>query len=122
MGRSFAIMGVSALLVFILKVSVAAICAGTVLGIFPQVYDVTSPLMPALIVFIGAYAVCSAIMMVFDAMIDTIFLCFLIDEEANKPPRQMMAHKSLAVLVQSQLNETPKDNPKVNSNKVAVTH
>lgn len=102
-GRTLAIMSVSSVLIFISKFSVAAITAGIALAIIPRVYDnITSPLMPCIIIFIIAYVVCSIFMVVFHAIIDTIFLCFLIDEDVNtRAQKPMMATKSLANLVSS---------------------
>jgi hypothetical protein len=99
-GRTIAIMAVSSILLALTKIAVAATTAGIALVVIPRVYpEIVSPYAPAIIVFIGAYIVCSVFMVVFNAMIDTIFLCFLIDEQMNKPPNQMMADKDLSSLV-----------------------
>ena len=98
-GRTIAIMAVSNILIVLCKVAVAGITAGIALGILPKIYsklenlfnflslclsDITSGLPAAILVFIGAYIICSVFMVVFSSMIDTIFLCFLIDEDVNK--------------------------------------
>lgn len=100
-GRTLAIMGVSSVLVFITKVAVAAITTGVALAIFPRYYtSITSPLMPCILIFILSFIVCSVFMVVFNSIIDTIFLCFLIDEDVNaKAGQPMMASASLADLV-----------------------
>eukprot|EP00741_Cyanophora_paradoxa_P015467 tig00020892_g14930.t1 len=44
---------------------------------------VSSPVLPLVVVCVGAFAVATAFMAVFDAAIDTILLCFCEDQERN---------------------------------------
>lgn len=59
---------------------------------------VTSPLAPACIVLFGAFVVAKCFFTIFDATINTMFFCFLVDSEKNGKG-QMMASKALQKLV-----------------------
>jgi hypothetical protein len=102
-GRTLAISAVSEVLVFITKLSVAAVTAGISLPIIIKIYPtITSPLMPCVIIFMVSFVVASVFMVVFNSVIDTIFICFLIDEDVNiKAGQPLMCSKSLAELVDS---------------------
>merc|ERR1711972_350216 len=62
--------------------------------------DITSPFLPLVIVFIISGGVGMLFMTIFDTAIDTVFLCFLIDEKHNKNDGQMLADPDLREIVQ----------------------
>jgi len=62
--------------------------------------ELSSPIVPLVIVFFIAYGVGMLFMTVFDTAIDTVFLCFLIDEKHNKNDGQMLADPDLREIVQ----------------------
>jgi hypothetical protein len=59
---------------------------------------VFTTVVPACFIFLIAFAIAWLMMMIYEAIIDTIFLCFLVDSEKNKDGI-MMASKSLQALV-----------------------
>jgi len=61
--------------------------------------EISSIAMPCFVIFVLAYLVATLFMALFETTIDTIFLCFLIDEELNKASGQMFASPSLQQLV-----------------------
>jgi len=83
------------------KIIVSLLSTGICGLIIKGIYDtrVSSIVMPCLLVFLIGYFVASVFMNLFETAIDTIFLCFLIDEEANKESGQMYASKSLKDLI-----------------------
>jgi len=62
--------------------------------------DITSVWYPLIIIFIISLCVAQVFMTVYDTTIDTIFLCFLIDEKHNKSTGAMMADPNLREIVQ----------------------
>ena len=62
--------------------------------------DITSPFLPLVIIFIISFGVAQLFMTVYDTAIDTVFLCFLIDEKHNKSSGQMLADPELREIVQ----------------------
>jgi hypothetical protein len=82
--------------------------AGTVL-IKMEYYQerVSSPIVPGLFIFIMAYLISSIFMVIYETGIDTIFLCFLIDEENNKGGR-MLAAQSLQKIINEHADESKK--------------
>jgi len=89
------------------KVIVAMCTAGIAGIIMAAIYgdQLTSISMPCFVVFMLAYMVAEFFMMIFHATIDTVFLCFLVDEEVYKkrvesdPNTQMFAANELQDLV-----------------------
>jgi len=70
---------------FLGKVFVASMASGTcglVLLHYPgYAFETESIILPFIITFIGAYMIASIFMDIFESIIDTIFLCFAIDED-----------------------------------------
>lgn len=103
LARVAAINLVSQYLLVIGKVVVTLFCGGFVGLIItnaePYKTDVSSAVFPVLITMFLAYLVASLFMVVYDTTIDTIFLCFLVDEEVNKEKGQMRARPSLVKLI-----------------------
>lgn len=102
LARVAAINVVSAYLLFLGKVLVALGTTGisAIILVYGSEYkdDISSPILPLLIIFIISYAVSCLFMLVYDTTIDTIFLCFLVDEQYNKNGN-MMASKNLQELI-----------------------
>jgi len=62
--------------------------------------NLSSPLVPAIVIFCISYTVGSLFVVIFHAVTDTIFFCFLVDEEVNgKRGAPMLAAPGLAKLV-----------------------
>lgn len=61
--------------------------------------EISSTFVPLIAIFLLAYLVASLFMVLYDTAIETMFLCLLIDEEANMASGQMFAPKSLQDLV-----------------------
>jgi hypothetical protein len=63
--------------------------------------EVSSTIVPGFLCLILAYFVGTLFMVVYDTVVDVIFLCFLIDEQMNKDIG-MLAGEELRELVESQ--------------------
>jgi len=62
--------------------------------------DIYSPVVPSLVAFIIAYVVADMFMLLFEVVIDTTLLCFLVDSEIHKDNGEaMFASKRLQELV-----------------------
>jgi hypothetical protein len=57
--------------------------------------DINSLLLPAIVIFIIAFLVCHLFMVEFDTTIDTIFMCFLVDEKFNAGKHEMFASEKI---------------------------
>jgi len=68
--------------------------------------DLSSPFLPLAIIFIISFGVAQLFMTVYDTAIDTIFMCFLIDEVHNKDGGKMMADPELREIVQKYEEES----------------
>ena len=49
--------------------------------------NLSSFLMPAVVIFVMSYIIAALFMMVFEVAVETIFLCFLVDEEVHGEAR-----------------------------------
>jgi len=107
LARLAAVNMVGDFLLFLGKILVALLTTGIMAIAIQQEYadSVSSLVMPAVLIFIISYLVASLFMVIFDTTIDTIFLCFLIDEKFNKNG-QMLAPPSLVALVESYSTES----------------
>jgi len=83
-----------------------AICAALMLNSEPYKSELSSPILPLVVVFIVAYGVAQMFLTVYDTAIDTIFLCFLLDEKHNKANGKMLADPSLRAIVQKYEKES----------------
>ena len=83
-----------------------AACAAILIKIDPYKTDLGSPILPLIIIFIISLAVALIILTVYDTAIDTVFMCFLIDEKHNKNNGQMLADPKLREIVQKYENES----------------
>lgn len=59
--------------------------------------QISSVIVPSVIIFVVAYAVAGLFMVVFETTVDTTFMCFLVDEENNHP--NLCASKDLSAVV-----------------------
>eukprot|EP01083_Nonionella_stella_P023795 65801_1 len=103
LARVAAIDMVGDILIFLGKIIIAVVTTGLV-GLWVVQFgsigaDLSSPIFPLVVVFILSYIIASIFMVVFETSIDTIFLCFLIDEECFKGTQQMFASESLLSVV-----------------------
>jgi len=101
LARVAAIHLVSGTLLTIGKVLVALLSAGSMSFIIMSLYenDISSIAVPTFLAFIIAFLVASLFMVTYDTVIDTMFLCFLVDEKFNQGTGQMYASPSLIALV-----------------------
>eukprot|EP00497_Spongosphaera_streptacantha_P003873 TRINITY_DN4607_c0_g1_i1.p1 TRINITY_DN4607_c0_g1~~TRINITY_DN4607_c0_g1_i1.p1 ORF type:complete len:148 (+),score=25.74 TRINITY_DN4607_c0_g1_i1:51-446(+) len=103
---------VVAIVVHIGKASVAiattALAAAILVYAEPYKSELTSVLFPLGIIFLVSFFVAWCFMVVYDTAVDTIFLCFLVDEEMNAANGTMMADQELRDMVQKFSKETPK--------------
>jgi len=92
---------VTGYLVLLGKVIVSLATAGACGIAIERVYgdSVNSTAMPMAVMFILAYLVSTLFMVAFECTIDTIFLCFLVDEKINGGTGNMFAHQSLIDVV-----------------------
>jgi hypothetical protein len=76
---------VSTVVLFIGKLTVAFATTGTMALIMQVVYqqEMSSLLMPCIIIFILAFIVAEVFVNIYDTAIDTVFLCFLVDEASG---------------------------------------
>jgi choline transporter-like protein 2/4/5 len=88
LARVAALHMVSSFIFFMGKVTVSLAVAGSFAWLFVSVdkyeTELSSPVLPICITFAIAYTICSLFMLVFESAADTIFFCFLVDEEKNK--------------------------------------
>jgi len=77
-----------------------AVCGAALLYAEPFKSELSSPMLPLVVVFIIAFGVAQMFLTVYDTAIDTIFLCFLLDEKHNKADGQMLADPDLRAIVQ----------------------
>ena len=102
MGRTGAMSVVAFFLMFLGKILIALATTGFA-GIFLRLRypDISSPVLPMVVVFIIAFMVGSLFMSVFEVAMDTVFLCFLIDEKLHASSGTMCASKGLRKLIDS---------------------
>jgi len=108
--RVAAINMVSGYLLFIGKLMVSTSTTGIALLIFLRndyyQNNMSSPVMPCVVIFILSFAIATMFMVIFECCIDTIFLCFLVDERYNKNTPRMRAHRDLQALINSHSKES----------------
>jgi len=87
LARVAAVTAISKYLEFLGKIAITILTAGICIFVMEQyeyyAQNVSSLFFPALIIIFIAYGVASIFMVVFEVAIDTIFLCFLIDEQCH---------------------------------------
>lgn len=102
LARVAAVSMVAHYVMFLGKVLVAAASTGVLVAILtlvePYKSTVSDPLLPAALTFILSYFVGSFFMTTYATSIDTVFICFLVDEEGNEG--QMFADEGLKNIVE----------------------
>ncbi len=103
LARTGAFSIVSQFLMFLGKVLIAVATTGFGGIVIHTHYKdrVSSPVLPMVLIFIVAWMVGSLFMSVFEVAMDTVFLCFLIDEKLHAGSGTMCASKGLRTLVDS---------------------
>ncbi len=76
---------------------------GLILFAAPYNTSVSTPAFILVIIFILSWGVASVFMTVYECAIDTVFMCFLIDEDNNKGGK-MLGHKDLLTLIDETAN------------------
>jgi len=100
LGRTGAMSAVSFFLIFLGKVLISLATLGFAAIIIKAQYpDISSPVLPLVLIFVIGWMVASLFMSVFEVAMDTIFLCFLIDEKLHASSGTMCASKGLRQLV-----------------------
>ena len=61
--------------------------------------DISSPVLTAFLVFMLSYVVASIFIIVYETAVDTVFLCFFIDEEQNNNAQNLLASKNLLAII-----------------------
>ena len=106
---------------FLLGIGVVLVCVFTT-GICSMILyspeylnNINSPVLPIVIVFIISYCIGTMFMEVYETCIDTVFMCFLIDEDQNKNSGNYLAAPSLRKLIDGNTHNPEKANdaPKV---------
>lgn len=103
LARVAAISVVGTYLIFLGKLIVALLTTG-VCGLILTTgskykEELQSPLAPLLVIFILAFLVSTLFMTMFETTVDTVFLCFLVDESFNKQSNNMYGDPDLVRLV-----------------------
>lgn len=101
LARVAAVSMVGAYIVFVGKLLVALVTTGIGGVIIYKQYNQTinSLVLPMVVIFVMAYMVASLFMMTLETTIDTVFLCFLVDEKYNKASGQMLASAGLQKVI-----------------------
>eukprot|EP00485_Elphidium_margaritaceum_P013143 CAMPEP_0202693860 /NCGR_PEP_ID=MMETSP1385-20130828/7876_1 /ASSEMBLY_ACC=CAM_ASM_000861 /TAXON_ID=933848 /ORGANISM="Elphidium margaritaceum" /LENGTH=668 /DNA_ID=CAMNT_0049349607 /DNA_START=44 /DNA_END=2050 /DNA_ORIENTATION=+ len=111
MGRTVMVEGVSKYTELFGRVSVAALNTGIavlVLKYLPYYQDtVSSYLVPAVVIFTMTYMIAAVFMMVFEVGVESIFLCFLVDEQVHGEPK--FANHSLKEIAGSLVTKAKDD-------------
>jgi len=76
------------------------VCALILMNVSTFSDELGSPVAPIIVIFVISFAVASLFLTVYDTAIDTVFMCFLIDEKQNKANGQMFADEGLRNIVQ----------------------
>jgi len=96
--RAALVEGISHYMELFGRLTIAALTTGMCLAILSEdsYYSnhLSSVLLPGLAIFITSYMIGSLFMLVYEVAVDTIFLCFLVDEETN-PEGPKFAHAKL---------------------------
>lgn len=109
LGRVAAINLVGSLLLsvgrFTVMIVTTGLCAMAFVTQSTYIDNLNSPVLPCLIIAFISYVVASLFMVVFETVIDTMFLCFLVDYEHNGATH-MMAPKEMKALVERHADES----------------
>lgn len=85
------------------------VCGFILVEMDPYKTELQSPLLPLIVIGIISFAVAMLFLTVYDTAIDTVFVCFLIDEKQNKDSgKPMLADEGLRNIVQKYEAESKK--------------
>ncbi|ETO30783.1 hypothetical protein RFI_06338 [Reticulomyxa filosa] len=105
--RTALLEGISHYIEFFGRITIAAVTTGICLTVFSlDNYfrdNLSSVLSPGIAVFVIAYIIGSLFMLVYEVAVDTIFLCYLIDEQTH-PNGPKFAHEDLAKMANKHKN------------------
>jgi len=91
-----------------IPLATTGVCAVLLLNAEPFKSELSSPIYPLVVIFIVAIAVALMFLTVYDTAIDTVFMCFLLDEKHNKKNGRMLADEGLRSIVQKYEAESKK--------------
>merc|ERR1719445_240288 len=91
-----------------IPLATTGVCAVLLLNAEPYKSELSSPIYPLVVIFIVAIAVALMFLTVYDTAIDTVFMCFLLDEKHNKANGRMLADEGLRNIVQKYEAESKK--------------
>jgi len=97
-----------------------ALCAAIFVFVEPYKSELSSPIYPLVIIFVISLAVALMFLTVYDTAIDTVFMCFLLDEKHNKANGKMFADDGLRKIVQKYEQESKQLARSMQGNKVIV--
>jgi len=97
-----------------------ALCAAILVLLEPYKSELSSPIYPLFIIFVISLAVALMFLTVYDTAIDTVFMCFLLDEKHNKENGKMLADEGLRKIVQKYEEQSKKLARSMQGNKVIV--
>jgi len=97
--RAVLVEGISHYMELFGRLTIASLTTGICLAVFSEASyyrdNLSSVLFPGLVVFIVSYTIGSLFMLVYEVAVDTIFLCYLVDEETHHPDPPKFAHDEL---------------------------
>jgi len=91
-----------------IPLATTGVCAVLLLNAEPYKSELSSPIYPLVVIFIVSIAVALMFLTVYDTAIDTVFMCFLLDEKHNKKNGRMLADEGLRNIVQKYEAESKK--------------
>lgn len=97
-----------------------AACAVILVFMEPYKSELSSPIYPLVMIFIISLAVALMFLTVYDTAIDTVFMCFLLDEKHNKANGKMLADEGLRNIVQKYEAESKKLARSMQGGKIIV--
>jgi len=87
----------------------AGLCGAILMNVEPYKTKIADPLFPVILTFILTYFVGSFFMTTYGTTMDTVFLCFLIDEEENGAKgKPMLADQGLLDCIAANADESKK--------------
>jgi len=88
------------IVIFVGKLCVCFFTTGIVLTVYWYIEkDLDGVLLPAAVILVMCWVIGSTFMTVYETAVDTVFMCFLIDEKHNKATGNMFAEKALQEIV-----------------------
>merc|ERR1712048_207215 len=101
LARTAAISMVSGFIGMLGKLCIVLFTCAICVLLLSEATDVNFIFTPIVVIFFISYMVAALFMNLLGIVVDVVFLCFLVDEEANKSNGQMFADDGLRKIVQS---------------------